>query len=200
MTDFQQIAFDQKTYDRQSRYNKDYAAHVNGILQELHKEIDGLTEQDTIDFLSNPQTLTERLENKDFEEYCSYIATLPKSVASSMKFHCEKGDIIKRLHAKLPQPTSYFFKINCCKIQGEQCIFDEQALKEKCTISGSPETLKAWQQANEIADALNKLEKALKKLHPDMKAVESVVSLDMGLIRSTSEGYVADLDRLKQMI
>lgn len=199
-TDFIQIAFDSKTFDRQKSYNLEYAKAVNEVLNQLRNEIEGLADSDIIDFLSHPQSLIDRLESKDFEEYRTYIESIPPSVGNSMKFKCEKGDIINRLHKLLPSPTSYFHKVNTCKIKDGECFFDETLLREKCTISGSPETLKAWETANEVADALNRLNQALKKLHPDMHAVESVVSLDMGLIRSTKEGYFADIDRLRQLI
>lgn len=195
------IVFDQHLYDVQSTYNRKYAESVNKVLAQLKAEVSDLSEADIIDFLSQPASLVARLEEADRKEYDSYLATLPKSVQTSMTFHSDKQEIVERLHRQLPESSSYFFTQNCCRIKDGSCQFDEDQLKAKCMVSGSPSLGKIWERAQEVAASLTKLEAEVRKVHGDMHAIENSTMLTMGLIRcEDGKTFAPDIDRLRQML
>jgi len=194
------IAFDQHLFDTQKRGNADYAEAVNKVLAGLKVEFSELSEQDIIDFLATPATLASRMEAADKEEYDRYVATLPKSVAASMKFKCDKPQRIAALHKQLPQPKTYFFKVNTCRIKDGSCCFDEEALKEKCTIYGSPDLQTLWNKAQEAAKSLNALQRLMSGAGKGMKIIEDVRGLEAGLLRDEGKGYFADIDRMRELV
>lgn len=194
------IVFDERLYDSQRLYNISYAKDVNKVLTDLKAQLPELDNADIIDFLALPESLSARLEARDRSEFDAYLSTLPKTVAVSMAFKCDKPGIIRKLYEQLPSPTSYFFKINTCKIKDGECFFDEEALKDRCTIKGSPSLLSLWDKANECAKTLNDLQEKIKDFHKDMSVIEDLSRLSMGLLRNDGKGYEADMDRLRQLI
>jgi len=194
------IAFDQHLFGTQKRENTEYAEAVNKVLAGLKAEFLDLSEQDIIDFLATPATLASRMEAADKEEYDKYISTLPKSVAASMKFHCDKGERIAALHKQLPQPKTYFFKVNTCRIKDGTCFFDEEELKDRCTIYGSPDLQTLWSKAQEAAKSLNALQRLMSGAGKGMKIIEDVRGLEAGLLRDEGKGYFADIDRMRELV
>jgi len=194
------IVFDEHLFDTQKRENTEYAEAVNKVLAGLKAEFSELSEQDIIDFLSTPQMLASRMESKDKEEFGKYVATLPKSVAASMKFHCDKPQRIAALHKRLPEPKTYFFKVNTCRIKDGQCFFDEEALKEKCTIYGSPDLQTLWNKAQEAAKNINAMQRLISGTGKGMKIIEDVRGLEVGLLRNEGKGYFADIDRMRELV
>lgn len=195
------IVFDEKTFTSQRAYNLKYCEAVNKVLEQLKTEVSDLSEQDIIDFLSCPARLAARLEEADRKEYNNYLSSLPKSVQTSMTFHSDKQEIIERLHRQLPESSSYFFTQNCCRIKDGSCLFDEDQLKAKCMVSGSPALGKIWERAQEVAASLTKLEAEVRKVHSDMHILEDGMILQMGLIRcEDGKTFAPDIDRLRQML
>jgi len=194
------ITFDEKLYEKQLEGNKAYAAGVNIVLNRLKEIVPDATSQDLVDFLAMPQLLVKRLEDTARDEYDTYVATLPDSVRSSLSFHFGKDKDIMALHRQLPVPKTYFFKVNTCRIKDGSCCFDEEALKEKCTIYGSPEMQSLWNKAQEAAKSLNALQRLMSGAGKGMKIIEDVRGLEVGLLRDEGKGYFADIDRMRELV
>lgn len=193
------IEFDEKTFKRQKGYNEDYAKGVNKVISDFKAQVPDLTDEDVAMFLSQPEALAKKLEQEAWEEYEAYTNSLPKSVKASMNFQCEKGDIVRRLHKQLPEPRTYFLTINTCKMdKNGVCVFDEEALKDRCTIKGSPNVLRLWQKAQEACASLNSLQKALREISPNFMAVEDLPTF-YGLIRDEGFSYATCVDRIEQL-
>jgi len=195
------ITFDEKLYEKQLEGNKAYAAGVNIVLNRLKEIVPDATSQDLVDFLAMPQLLVKRLEDTARDEYDTYVATLPDSVRSSLSFHFGKDKDIMALHRQLPVPKSFFFKINVCRITDGQCAFDEEELKDRCTVYGTADDLALWEKLRKLADTLNEVRQSLNAYRKDFYVIERPLLQEVGVIRDVDgKGYTADIDRMRELV
>lgn len=197
----EQIEFYQKKYEQQLRHNEDYCKSINGIIAKLKDIAPGIDNEDITTFLAAPESLVSKLENQAWEEYKSYLTTIPPSVANSLRFSFDAGDKIRQLHKTLPTSRSVLFTDNVARIEDGLCVVDTEELKQRCTIYGKEAVAKVWQDCKVLVETLNRLESEIQDLsHKDMHVLEQPMSLNLGLVMNVNGSYSLDLDRLESLV
>lgn len=195
-----EIAFNQVQYERQLGYNKSYCQEVNSVLAGLRGIVPDINDNDIITFLSQPSALISRLRADAEKEYNGYVASLPTSVKNTLAFTFPMADKIEDIHRKLPQPKSYFFRENTCRIVNGECVCDTEELHRRCAVYGDEALNSLWQRVNALAKELNDLGQDIKQFSQSMSLIEDPMHLSAGIVRINENGnYEADIDRLKQL-
>lgn len=194
------IAFNASLFAKQREENIKYMDAINTVLCLLSELLPDLSVSQVSTFLAAPQNLCEELRQAALQEFNTYCASLPKSVRNSMSFTFTQDEAIMALHAKLPQPQSYYLRINTCQLSDNgKCQFDEERLRDLCSVHGDEALASIWEKAQSVAQSLTDLQKSIQSINKDFYALEQPRLFEIGLICKSNGTFKADVERLTRL-
>lgn len=194
------IAFDADLFEKQKAANIKYMDGVNAVLSKLAELLPDLSVSQVSTFLAAPQSLCEELRQAALQEFNTYCASLPKSVRNSMSFTFTQDEAIMALHKQLPSPTNFYLKLNVCQLSDSgKVIFDEERLRDLCSVHGDEALADIWQKAQGVAQSLTDLQKSIQSINKDFYALEQPRLFEVGLICESNGTFKADVERLSRL-